>query len=41
MLNVGGQEILLILVVALIFLGPERLPTMGRQIGKALAQFTR
>ena len=39
MLNVGGQEILLILVVALIFLGPERLPTMGRQIGKALAQF--
>ena len=39
MLNVGGQEILLILVVALIFLGPTRLPTAGRQIGKALAQF--
>ena len=39
MLNVGGQEILLILVVALLFLGPERLPTAGRQIGKAIAQF--
>lgn len=40
-LNVGGGEILLILVIALLVLGPDRLPTAGRQIGKALAEFRR
>jgi sec-independent protein translocase protein TatB len=37
--NVGGGEILVILVIALIVLGPERLPGAARQVGKALAQF--
>ena len=41
MLNVGGGEILTILVVALIFLGPRRLPEVARQIGRAIAEFRR
>ena len=40
-LNVGGGEILMILVVALIFLGPTRLPDAGRQVGRAIAEFRR
>lgn len=35
MLNVGGYELLIILLVALIFLGPTRLPEVARQIGQA------
>src|SRR5439155_24466127 len=34
----GPAEILVILVVALIVLGPKRLPEAGRQLGKALAE---
>jgi len=34
----GPAEILVILVVALIVLGPSRLPEAGRQVGKALAE---
>ncbi|MDQ6927711.1 MAG: Sec-independent protein translocase protein TatB [Actinomycetota bacterium] len=36
--SLGPAEILVILVVALIVLGPERLPKAARQIGKALAE---
>jgi Tat protein translocase TatB subunit len=35
----GTQEFLLILVVALIFFGPRKLPQLSRQIGKSLAEF--
>lgn len=35
MLNVGGGELLIILLVALIFLGPTRLPEVARQMGQA------
>lgn len=41
MFNVGGAEILVLLVIALMVLGPERLPQVGRQIGRALADFRR
>ena len=34
MLNVGGGELLVILLVALIFLGPSRLPDVARQAGQ-------
>jgi len=37
MLNVGGAELLIILLVALVFLGPERLPTVARQIGQSVS----
>jgi len=39
MLNIGPQELLLILVVALLVVGPQRLPDLSRQIGKGLREF--
>ena len=38
MLNIGPQELLLILVIALIVVGPTRLPELGRSIGKGLRE---
>lgn len=35
----GTSELLVILVVALIFFGPRKLPQLSRQIGKSLAEF--
>ena len=37
--TLGGQEILLILVLALIVFGPRKLPEMGKSMGKMLAEF--
>lgn len=37
--TLGTQEMVLILVVALIFFGPRKLPQISRQIGKSLADF--
>jgi TatA/E family protein of Tat protein translocase len=37
-LNVGPQELLLILVVALVVVGPKRLPEIGRSIGRGLRE---
>lgn len=37
--NLGGGEILIILLAALLFLGPQKLPEAARQIGKAMAEF--
>ena len=36
--SLGPAEILVVLIVALIVLGPKRLPEAGRQLGKALAE---
>ncbi|MGH9263391.1 MAG: twin-arginine translocase TatA/TatE family subunit [Acidimicrobiales bacterium] len=36
--SLGPAEILVILVVALIVLGPKRLPEAGRQVGRAIAE---
>jgi Tat protein translocase TatB subunit len=41
MFNVGMPELILIFVVALIVVGPKRLPDLGRQLGKAIASFKR
>jgi sec-independent protein translocase protein TatA len=38
-MNLGGPEILVILVVALLVFGPNRLPEIGKQLGKALREF--
>jgi sec-independent protein translocase protein TatA len=37
MFNIGMPELLLIFVVALVVVGPRRLPELGRQLGKAVA----
>jgi len=39
MLGIGMQEILIILVVALIIIGPKRLPELARTLGKGFAEF--
>lgn len=41
MLNIGGPEILVILVVALLVLGPEKLPRVMRTVGKAVGELRR
>lgn len=38
MFNVGGGEIFVILLVALIVLGPERLPSAVRQAGQFMGE---
>jgi Tat protein translocase TatB subunit len=35
----GGSEVLLIFVVALLVFGPRKLPEIGRTIGRTLAEF--
>jgi len=39
MFGIGFQEILIILVVALIFFGPKRLPDLAKSLGKGIAEF--
>jgi Tat protein translocase TatB subunit len=39
--NVGGAEVLVILLVALLVLGPAKLPEAARQVGKAMAELRR
>ena len=39
MFNIGMPELLVILSVALIVLGPKRLPDVARALGKAMAEF--
>src|SRR4029079_18998143 len=37
--NLGGGEVLVIMLVALLVLGPAKLPDAARQLGKAVAEF--
>ena len=37
--NVGPMELIVVLVLALIVLGPKRLPDAGRSLGKGLRSF--
>lgn len=41
MFNVGGGEVLVIALIALIVLGPQRLPDAARQVGKAMGELRR
>ncbi len=41
MFNIGGGEILVILLLALLVLGPQRLPDAARQAGKAMGELRR
>jgi len=37
--QIGPMEIILVLVIALLVLGPKRLPEAGRSIGKGMREF--
>jgi sec-independent protein translocase protein TatA len=37
--NVGPMELVVILAIALIVLGPKRLPEVGRSVGNGLREF--
>ena len=39
MFGIGGWEMVLICVVALLVFGPQRLPELARSLGKGLAEF--
>ena len=39
MLNIGPPELLLVLAIALIVVGPKKLPELARTIGRGLSEF--
>jgi sec-independent protein translocase protein TatA len=39
MMNVGPMEIALVLIMALVFLGPKKLPDAGRSLGRGMREF--
>ena len=41
MFGIGMQELLLILVIALIVLGPKKLPEVAKALGKAMNEFSK
>ena len=41
MFGIGGQELFVILIVALLVIGPKNLPEIARTLGKAFGQFQR
>ena len=38
-MNLGMPEMIFIFLLALVLFGPKKLPELGRQLGKALAEF--
>jgi sec-independent protein translocase protein TatB len=41
MFGIGGQELLVILVIAVLVVGPKNLPELARTLGKVFGQFQR
>ena len=37
--NIGPTELIIVLVIALIVLGPKRLPQAGRSLGQGMREF--
>jgi sec-independent protein translocase protein TatA len=37
--NVGPMELIIILAIALIVLGPKKLPEVGKSLGKGMREF--
>jgi Tat protein translocase TatB subunit len=40
-MNLGMPEMIFIFLLALVIFGPKKLPELGREVGKALAEFKR
>jgi sec-independent protein translocase protein TatA len=41
MLDIGIQELLVVMVLALLIFGPDKLPELGRRLGRAMREFRR
>lgn len=41
MLDIGVQELLVLMVIALLVFGPDKLPELGRRLGRAMREFRR
>ncbi len=37
--NIGPMELIIVLVIALLVLGPKRLPEVGRSVGRGMREF--
>lgn len=37
--NIGPQELIIVLVIALVLIGPRRLPEAGRAVGRGVREF--
>jgi len=37
--NIGPMELVIVLVIALVVLGPKRLPEAGKAVGKGMREF--
>ena len=37
--NIGAPELIVILVIALLVLGPKKLPEVGRSMGRGMREF--
>ena len=37
--NIGPMELIIVLVIALLVLGPQRLPAAGRSLGRGISEF--
>jgi sec-independent protein translocase protein TatA len=37
--NIGPMELIIVLVIALVVLGPKRLPGLGKQLGTGMREF--
>jgi sec-independent protein translocase protein TatA len=38
-IGIGPMEIIVVLVIALVILGPKRLPAAGRSVGRGMREF--
>jgi sec-independent protein translocase protein TatA len=38
-MGIGPMEIFVVLIIALVIFGPQKLPEMGRSLGKAIREF--